>query len=178
MAVRRSLHITITRGLVLGEVDGRARTLDLRVSSAKVLGSLLRHSFPSLRSVKLVSRFPREVDEDGHPVPPWLHTIATSHPVPETLTTIVLQRYHTLKDNDCCKEVVGTSEEVVGSEKQLPELLPNLAKLKIRLDQCKNPGKCAAYIWSILPGMHNVLMFEYRTGVFGHWTPYTLPAMQ
>ncbi len=48
-AVRRSLHITITRGLVLGEVDGRARTLDLCVSSAS---ELFVHSFPYLQHLR------------------------------------------------------------------------------------------------------------------------------
>lgn len=77
--------------------------------------------------------------------------------------------------NDCCKLVVGTSEEIVGSEKRLPELLDGIEELTIRLDRSIDPGTCVAYIWSVLPGMRNVLRFLYRAHQNVAWKSYTLP---
>lgn len=68
---------------------------------------------------------------------------------------------------------MGTSEEVVGSSQRLPELLPELAELVLRLER-KHPARHAAYIWDVLPGMRNVLRFEYREGWEGDWKPYTV----
>ncbi|OJT05526.1 hypothetical protein TRAPUB_3657 [Trametes pubescens] len=171
-AIQSSPNITITRGLVLGGIYG-PNVLDL--STAEVLGSLLRDSFPALHSVTVYSGDELRLHEGTSGVPSWLHTIAIGRPIPGILKTIVLQHQTELKENYCCKEVVGTSEEVVGSEKQLPELLAGLAELTIRLDWCKDPERCAAYIWSVLPGMHDVLRFEYRVNWDDVWRPYTLP---
>lgn len=68
---------------------------------------------------------------------------------------------------------MGTSEEVAGSALPLPELLPELAKLVIRLGWCEHPERHAAYIWNVLHGMRYVLRFEYRTGR-DKWKPYTV----
>ncbi len=135
----------------------------------------MRDSFPALHSVTIYSGDEPRLHEGTSGVPSWLHTIAIGRPIPGILKTIVLQHQTELKENYCCKEVVGTSEEVVGSEKQLPELLAGLAELTIRFDRSMNPERCAAYIWSVLPGMHDVLRFEYRVWEDDAWNLYTLP---
>lgn len=133
---------------------------------------ILKDSFPALRSVKLVSfshvRY-------RYREPPWLHIIATGRPIPGTLKTIVLEGTHWQGRRNCCENAVGTSEEVVGCAQRLPELLPELAELVLRLDCCKRPERHAAYIWHVLPGMRNVLRFEYRKGERKEaWKPYTV----
>lgn len=141
-----------------------------------MLGTLLRDSFPALHSVTVASLSgPLGIGEEGLELP-WLHIIATGRPIPGILKKIVLQNKHNHKNNRCCKLVVGRSEKVVGSEKWLPELLSGLGELTIRLNECKDPEKCARYIWSVLPGMCKVLRFEYRTGDCGAWELYFLPA--
>ncbi|KAL1937683.1 hypothetical protein VTO73DRAFT_12958 [Trametes versicolor] len=131
------------------------------------LGSLLKDSFPALRSVKITTFNPDTTPYNKFRGPflgqPLLHAIALGRPVPGTLKTIVLDSRHhrrTITTNDCCNRVVGTSEEVVGSEKLLPELLVGLAELTIRNNWIKIEKRCAAYISSILPGMRNALRFE------------------
>lgn len=148
--------------------------------SLGMLYSILRDSFPALRSIWVVPEFsaPGSINEDDRRIPPWLHIIATGCPIPTSLKIIVLQHFHNQKGNRCCKMFVGTSEEVVGFEKRLPELLVGLEGLTIRFDQCRDPGRCVAYVWSVLQGMHNVLRFEYRSHWREDWLPYTLPAMQ
>lgn len=69
---------------------------------------------------------------------------------------------------------MGTSEEVVDSSQRLPELLPELAELVLRLDECNHPARHAAYIWDVLPGFRNVLRFEYRGDDEEDWKPYTV----
>lgn len=94
---------------------------------------------------------------------------------------IFLQQYHEDQagyERDCCKRVVGTSEQVVGFEKRLPELLAGLERLTIRFERCKDPGKCVAYVRSVLPGMEDVLQFEYRPPTTYAWIPYTEPTMK
>jgi hypothetical protein len=134
--------------------------------------SILRDSFPALHSVTVVSGF------HGDPKLPWLHVIAIGRPICGILKTIVLEYEHRFEKYDCCKEVVGSSEVVVGSEKRLPELLAGLAELTIRLDECEDPGRCAAYIWFVLPGMHDVLRFEYRARWGDAWKLYTLSVVK
>lgn len=143
------------------------------MNSLEVLCRFLGGSFPALHFVQVVCLSIPDWDE-GFRERPWLHAIALGHPNPGTLRTIVLQRWHGWEDeHGCCDRVVGTSEEVVGTEKRLPELLLGLRHLVIRL-YGSDPGKCAAYIWSVLPGMRNVLRFMH--GAPGkEWTPYTLP---
>lgn len=134
------------------------------------LGTLLRDSFPALHSVTLVSfSGPLGFDE------PLLHIIAVGRPIPGRLKKIVLQQMHNQENNRCCERIVGTSEKVVGSEKWLPEMLSGLEELTIRLDTCYDPERCAAYIWSVLPGIYNVLRFQYRIWCRDAWSPYTLP---
>ncbi|KAL1938238.1 hypothetical protein VTO73DRAFT_11882 [Trametes versicolor] len=68
-------------------------------------------------------------------------------PIPGSLKTIFLQQHHqdqTGYERDFCQRAVGTSEEVVGSEKRLPELLAGLEALTFRFERCKDPGKCVA----------------------------------
>lgn len=143
------------------------------------LGSLLRDSFPALRSVIVLPpyfghwQWPGEEDREL----PLLHVIAVGRPIPGRLKKIVLEDSHKGKSNRCCKRPIGTSEKVVGSEKSLPELLSGLEELTIRFDGCEDLEKCARYAWSVLPGMRDALRFEYRsTPWFGNWLPYTLPA--
>ncbi|KAL1937694.1 hypothetical protein VTO73DRAFT_12969 [Trametes versicolor] len=85
------------------------------------LGSLLRESFPALHSVTIV----------GRPIPRSVKMISLGY-----------YQYGTYKTghNDCCKLVVGTSEEIVGSEKRLLELLDGIEELTIRLDRSIDPG--------------------------------------
>ncbi|EIW65393.1 uncharacterized protein TRAVEDRAFT_42763 [Trametes versicolor FP-101664 SS1] len=133
--------------------------------------SLFKDSFPALRSVTIAFA---ELDENREH-PSWLHVIlATGRPIPGILKTIVLDGNHLQGCRNCCENAVGTSEEVVGSAQRLPELLPELAELVLRLDWCKDPASHAAYIWNILPGMRNVLRFEYRADVDEGWKPYTI----
>lgn len=144
------------------------------LESLGTLRSLLRDSFPALHSITVAASFLRSSDEDE--ITPWLHNIAIGRPILGRLKMIVLQNMHNQKNNRCCKLIVGTSEKVVGSGEWLPELLSGLAELTIRLDECNDLEKCARYIWSVLPGMRNVLRFEYRTGRRDAWKLYTLPA--
>ncbi|OJT12657.1 hypothetical protein TRAPUB_10800 [Trametes pubescens] len=178
-AIRKSPNKTIIRGLVLSSEDDNDndKTLDLSMAAELFMHSFphlqsLLDSFPALRSVTVVSGF------HGDPKLPWLHVIAIGRPTCGILKTIVLEYEHRFEKYDCCKEVVGTSEEVVGSEKRLPELLAGLAELTIRLDECEDPGRCAAYIWSVLPGMHDVLRFEYRARWSDAWKSYTLSVVK
>lgn len=137
--------------------------------------SIIKDSFPALRSVKVVSAFTQTRNNEETPHPPWLHAIALGRPICGILKTIVLERAHRGRNHQgCCEEVVGTSEEVVGSAQDIPELLPELEELVIRLDRCNNPETHAAYIWDVLPGMHDVLRFEYRTRWDDAWKPYTV----
>lgn len=138
-----------------------------------MLGALLRDSFPALHSVTVASL---SMLYEEYQEPPWLHIIPIGRPIPGRLKKIVLEDSHKGKSNHCCKQAIGTSEKVVGSEKRLPELLSGLAELTIRLNECKDPEKCARYVWSVLPGMRNVLRVEYRPEYYGLWLPYTLPA--
>lgn len=69
---------------------------------------------------------------------------------------------------------MGTSEEVVGSSQRLPELLPELAELVLRLEWCNHPARHAAYIWDVLPGLRHVLRFEYQPRYNDDWKPYTV----
>ncbi len=134
--------------------------------------SILRDSFPALHSVTVVkSGFVSDWDA---PELPWLHIIAIGRPICGILKTIILEHEHGSEECDGCKEAVGTSEEVLGSEKRLPELLAGLVELTVRLRDCEDPGRCATYILSVLPGMQNVLRFEYRARENDAWTPYTL----
>lgn len=133
--------------------------------------SILKDSFPALRSVKVVS-FPHVWNR--YREPPWLHIIATGRPIPGTLKTIVLDGNHRRGSCNCCENAVGTSEEVVGSAQRLPELLPELAELVLRLEWCERPERHAAYIWNVLPGLRNVLRFEYRVHDREDWKPYTV----
>lgn len=136
----------------------------------EVFISLFRNSLPALRAVWV--SFAR-LDENRE-FPSWIHAILSSdRPIPGILKTTVLECDYRSPNLKCCKNVVGTSEEVAGSAQRLPELLPELAKLVIRLGWCEHPQRHAAYIWNVLPGMRNVLRFEYRAG-FGNWKPYTL----
>lgn len=66
------------------------------------------------------------------------------------------------------------SEEVLGSAQRFPDLLPALTELVFRLGGCKYPARHAGYIWHVLPGMRNVLRFEYRQYSFDDWKPYTV----
>lgn len=132
---------------------------------------LLRDSFPALRSLTVVFK---ELEENREH-PSWLHVIlATGRPIPGILKTIVLECKHPLHAHYCCNNVVGTSEGVVGSAQRLPELLPELAELVIRLDVCIDPARHAAYIWDVLPGMRSVLRFEYCEYYDEDWMPYTV----
>lgn len=142
-----------------------------------MLGNLLRDSFPALRSVTVFYDLGfLKGGEDGRALP-WLHIIAIGRPIPGRLKRTVLQDTHNDEDNHCCMGAVGTSEKVAGSEKWLPELLSGMEELTIRLDECKDPEKCARYIWSVLLGMRDVLRFEYCPGYERHWLPYLLPAI-
>lgn len=137
--------------------------------------SIIKDSFPALRSVKVVSAFTQTRNSEETPHPPWLHAIALGRPICGILKTIVPERAHRGWTHEgCCEEVVGTSEEVVGSMQDIPELLPELAELVIRLDRCQYPETHAAYIWNVLPGMHVVLRFEYRTRWDDAWKPYAV----
>lgn len=107
---------------------------------------------------------------------PLLHVIVVGRPIPGRLKKIVLEDGHKGESNHCCKRAIGTSEKVVGSEKSLSELLSGLEELTIRLDNCEDSERCARYMWSVLPGMRDVLRFEYRLDYDGLWLPYTLPA--
>lgn len=139
-----------------------------------MLGTLLRDSFPALRSVTVASDLGfLSISEEARE-PPWLHIISIGRPIPGILKMIVLQSRHNRKNNGC-KFCVGTSEKVAGYEQLLPELLSGLAELTIRLDACQDPQRCAAYIWSVLPGMRDVLRFQYREDFGDVWIPYTLP---
>lgn len=142
----------------------------------EILGTLLRDSFPALHSVTIAANFYlRWLDQEDRNLP-LLHIIATNRPIPGRLKKIVLHGTHDEKNNRCCKPVVGTSEKVIGSEERLPELLSGVAELTICLDGCEDPEKCARYIWSVLPGMRDVLRFQYREDFCGDiWIPYTLP---
>lgn len=135
--------------------------------------SLFKNSLPALRSVTVwFSGF----DESAE-FPSWLHVIlATGRPIPGILKTIVLQSNHRSDDYTCCMDAVGTSlsEEVGGFAKHLPELLAELAELVLRLDECSDPARHAAYIWDVLPGMRNVLRVEYRAYGDVDWKPYTV----
>lgn len=131
---------------------------------------LLRDSFPALRSVRVQFSSWGE-----NPEPPsWLHAIATSRPTPGVLKTIILECKHPFSGSGCCMTTVGTSEEVVGSSQRLPELLPELAELVLRLKKCNCLARHAAYIWDVLPGFRNVLRFEYREDDHGDWKPYAV----
>lgn len=132
--------------------------------------SLFRDSFPALRSVTV---WFNGLDENPE-LPSWLHVIATGRPIPGILKTIVLRSRHDQHGHKCCREAVGTSEEVVGSTQRFPELLPELAELVLRLERCQHPERHAAYIWDILPGFRNVLRFEYCKADDGDWNPYTV----
>ncbi|OJT05317.1 hypothetical protein TRAPUB_3866 [Trametes pubescens] len=182
MAIRKSPNKAIIRGLML--------------ASTNMAGELFMHSFPHLQHLLCFGiRFNR-----GPPLRllrmrlPFFSTITTLALFDCTfesmramldvvwacsnLTTLAIgniKHEHDYEECDCCKAVVGTSEEVVGSEKPLPELLAGLMELTIRLDECEDPGRCAAYIWSVLPGMRNVLRFEYRAWRSRAWKPYILP---
>lgn len=135
--------------------------------------SLFRDSFPALRSVNI--GYISALQSDDLLKCPWLHVIATGRPTPGVLKTIVLECDHWWLGLECCTNTVGTGEEVVDSTQRLPELLPELAELVIRLDECNDPEKHAAYIWNVLLGFHNVLRFEYRKGEWKEaWKPYTV----
>lgn len=137
----------------------------------EVFISLFRDSFPALRS--LTVRF-GGLNENPE-FPSWLHVIiSTGRPIPGILKRIVLCCTHYLHSHKCCREAVGTSEEVVGSAQRLPDLLPELEELVIRMHNCDDPERHAAYIWDVLPGIRNVLRFEYREGREGDWKPYTV----
>lgn len=125
-----------------------------------------------MRSVTIDCTFTRRSDEALER--PWLHAIATGRPIPGILKTIVLEQFHGLENHDFCKQLVGMGEEVVGSSQRLPDLLPELAELVIRLEECDNPERHAAYIWNVLPGMRNVLRFEYCGNDEKDWKPYTV----
>lgn len=144
----------------------------------EILSTLLRDSFPALRSITVCSRFVIMRPNEEIWELPLLHIIAVGRPIPERLKMIVLKSMHNKENKCCCEQLVGTSEKVVGSEERLPELLFGLVELTIRLDYCKDLGRCARFMWSILPGMRDVLRFEYRSSsLFGDWLPYTLPDM-
>lgn len=132
--------------------------------------SLLRDSFPALRSVTVQFR---GLDENPE-LPSWLHIIATGRPIPGVLKIIVLECEHWTQGLSCCKDAVGTSEEVVGSAQRLPELLPELAVLVLRLKECDDPARHAAYIWDVLPGLRNVLRFEYHVKWGDAWKLCTI----
>lgn len=173
------------------------------------LSNLLNYSFPGLRSVKVTSVSTKKFSEDGQGLS-LLGAIATGRPIPGILKTVLIRRNHDSENNDCCKEVVGTSEEVfwkrslvlqdpsvkmarftengldryqvpgkskeVISEHLLPDLLVGLAELTIGLDRCRDPGRCATYIWSVLPGMRDILRFEHRASPLCDWRPYMFQA--
>lgn len=144
-----------------------------------MLASLLRMSFPVLRSVTVIAEleFDGEVDDWS---PPWLHTIAIGRPIPGILKMIALEQHcYGMEHNiDCGKLLMGTGEEVDGSKERLPELLAGLEGLTIRLGECKHPGRSVAHVWSVLPGMRRVLRFEYRSRGEKSWKPYTRPDTQ
>lgn len=87
-----------------------------------------------------------------------------------------METNHAGRGHNCCENAVGTSEEVLDSAQRLPELLPELAELVVRLPHKHHgrAGRHTAYMWNILPGMHDVLRFEYREGWRGDWKPYTV----
>ncbi|KAL1937697.1 hypothetical protein VTO73DRAFT_12972 [Trametes versicolor] len=130
---------------------------------------LFRESFPALRSVTVWFEW---LDENPE-FPSWLHIIATGRPIPGILKTIVLRSSHDRRGHNCCRKAVGTSEEVVGSSQRLPELLPELAELVLRL-YCNHPARHAAYIWDVLPGFRNVLRFRYHADDDEDWRPYAV----
>lgn len=136
----------------------------------EVFISLFRDLFPALRSVTVWSSKLSENPE----LPSWLHVIATGRPMPGVLKTIILECTHQSSGSSCCRDAVGMSEEVVGSTQRLPELLPELAELVLRLEECNHPARHAAYIWDVLPGFRNVLRFEYCAKWGGAWKPYTV----
>lgn len=150
---------------------------------------MLWDSFPALRSVAAISHSPFHMDSWELPL---LHVVTVGRPIPRRLKKIVVQNRHNEQNNRCCKWGVGTSEKVVGPEQRLPwllsgrteltireqrlpELLSELVELTIRLDECGDPERCARYIWSVLPGMRDVLRFQYRARERDAWKPYTLP---
>lgn len=144
----------------------------------EMLGTLLRDSFSALRSFTVVSGLSIIKPDEKNRELPWLHVIAVGRPIPGKLQSIVLQTRHDQENNRCCKQIIGTSEKVVGSEQRLPELLFGLAELTIRFEKCDDPEKCARYIWSVLPGMRDALWFQYRARDVDAWKPYTLPAVK
>lgn len=128
----------------------------------ELLSSLLNHCFPALRSITVIS-LGRPVLVEGIRELSWLHIIARALDQQRTgtLKSIVIEGRHNAENNDCCREAVGTSEEVVGSKRRLPELFIGLAELVIRSNRhATEPRKCAAYVRSVLPGMRDVLRFE------------------
>lgn len=136
--------------------------------------SIFRGSFPALRSVKIVSTFAGKRDKYAT-APPWLHVIALSRPIPGILKTIVLECNHKWRiQEDCCRGVVGTDDEVVGSIPDLSLFLPGLVELMIRLDMCGDPERHAAYTSEVLSDMHDVLRFEYRARLSDTWKSYTV----
>ncbi|KAL1937701.1 hypothetical protein VTO73DRAFT_12976 [Trametes versicolor] len=143
-----------------------------------VLGIVLWDSFPALCSVTVVSRVDPVFGKSSSRVLSVLHAIAKGRPIRGILKTIVLERDHEWRNSDCCEEIVGASEEVPESEQRLPALLAGLVELTVRLDTCKDPETHAAYVWSVLPGMRNVLRFEYRLDRDDDWTPYMLPVTE
>lgn len=144
----------------------------------EVLGIVLWDSFPALCSVTVVSRVDPVFGKNSRRVLSVLHAIARGRPIRGILKTIVLERDHEWRNSDCCEEIVGASEEVPESEQRLPALLAGLVELTVRLDTCKDPETHAAYVWSVLPEMRNVLRFEYRLNRDDDWTPYMLPVTE
>lgn len=150
---------------------------------------MLRDSFPALRSVAAISTSSFLIY--GPWQLPLLHVVTVGRPIPRRLKKIVVQNRHYKQNNHCCKWGVGTSEvvgpeqrlpwclsglaELTIREQRLPELLSELVELTIRLDECGDPERCARYIWSVLPGMRDVLRFQYRARERDAWKPYTLP---
>ncbi|KAL1937688.1 hypothetical protein VTO73DRAFT_12963 [Trametes versicolor] len=144
----------------VGRVFGCAVT-ELYVESyssymKETLGTMLRDSFPALRSVAAISTSPFLMDCFGLWDLPLLHVVTVGRPIPGRLKKIVVQNRHNEQNNRCCKWGVGTSEKVVGPEQRLPwllsgweeltireqrlpELLSELVELTIRLDECGDP---------------------------------------
>lgn len=108
------------------------------------------------------------------PGEPWLHAIVASRVAPSMLENVVIYCAHNRRDNTCCREVVGTSEEVASSHQRLPELLSGLKELTIRFSGDDDLERCATYMHSVLPNMRKDLRFEYPA-LSGAWVEYTSP---
>ncbi|KAL1937692.1 hypothetical protein VTO73DRAFT_12967 [Trametes versicolor] len=156
----------------IGRVFGYAVTELIFISAHRpdAFIILFKDSFPALCSVTV---WFSGLDENPE-LPSWLHIIATGRPIPGVLKTIVLQCDHWAQGLKCCGHAVGTREEVGDSAQCVLELLPELEELVLRLEECRHPARHAAYIWDVLPGLRNVLRFEYREDVDEDWRPYTV----